>query len=226
MKMKNNPSEKNKKYLPYALALSFLIAVVISYFSFNNYSAQAAPNSTVYFDPATLPVNNNGTFSLDAKINPGTNQIAAVELHISFDQTKVRLNSISPSALFYDVLTPASIDNATGNASITLGTGSGTTYVTSLTTMATFSFTAIGNGTANVNFLNTTLAADPNEGANVITTRNGAVINIGAKTYSLADFQNIAIHWLQSLSGESNGDYNSDSIVNTRDIGIIMHSWQ
>lgn len=226
MKIKINQSEKNKKYLSYVLVLSFLIAITVSYFSFNNYNAQAAPNSTVSFDPATLSVNNNGTFSLDAKINPGTNQIAAVELHISFDQTKVRLDSISPSTLFYDVLTPSSIDNTTGKASIALGTGSGTTYATSLSTMATLSFTTIGDGTANVNFLDTTLAADPNEEGNVITARSGAVININTRTYTLADWTNIATHWLQSLGGESNGDYNGDSVVNTRDIGIIMHSWQ
>jgi hypothetical protein len=226
MKIKINQSGKNKKYLSSILALSFLIAITISYFLFNNYNVQAAPNSTVYFDPATQTINNNGTFSLDAKINPGTNQIAAVELHISFDQTKVRLDSISPSTLFYDVLTPSAINNTAGNASITLGTGSGTTYATSLATMATFSFTTIGNGTANVNFLDTTLAADPNEGENVITAKSGAVITVNARTYSLADWTNIATHWLQPLSGESNGDYNGDSIVNTRDIGIIMHSWQ
>jgi cell division septal protein FtsQ len=61
---------------------------------------QAAANSTLLFNPASVSVAGNQQFTLDARINPGTNAVSAVELRVTFDQTKFRLDSIAASSIF------------------------------------------------------------------------------------------------------------------------------
>ena len=47
---------------------------------------------------------------------------------------------------------------------------------------------------------------------------------IAAKTYNSVDFQNLVSQWLQTGTGLS-ADVNSDSVVNSRDLGIMMSHW-
>ena len=47
--------------------------------------AEAAPESSIYFDPASLSSAVGGTFTLDAKINPGSNLVYGVDAAITFD---------------------------------------------------------------------------------------------------------------------------------------------
>lgn len=225
---------KKRKDAGQSLLLVSGVFVVLAIFCLLAYGsknrAEAAPNSTVYFNPSSVTPALNSAFNLDAVINPGTNSISAVEVHVTFDHTKLHLNSITPNSVsgaFTDILQAAQIDNNAGTGSIILSTGgSSTGYVTSITTMATFNFTVIASGSSTVGLAGT-MAAAQGESGDVITTRTGATVTVASvRTYSLTDFQNIVTHWLQSLSGESNGDYNGDSVINTRDIGVIMHSWQ
>lgn len=48
--------------------------------------------------------------------------------------------------------------------------------------------------------------------------------NTQTKTYSLADFTALVAQWLQTGSGLS-ADVNTDNVVNTRDLGIMMSFW-
>lgn len=225
--MKTKKRKQNSQFLVVAV-FAFALLACIAVFH-NKDRAEAAPNSTVYINPSSATPAQNSAFNLDAVINPGTNSVSAVEIHVVFDPARLRLNSITPNSVsgaFTDILQAAQINNSNGTASIILSTGgSSSGYVTSITTMATLNFTAIASGTSSVN-LTGTMAAAQNESSDVITTRTGATVTAAApRTYSITDFQNIATHWLQSLSGEPNGDYNGDNFVNTRDIGVIMHSW-
>lgn len=51
-----------------------------------------------------------------------------------------------------------------------------------------------------------------------------AQVNTQVKTYSLTDFTALVAQWLQSGSGLS-ADVNTDNVVNTRDLGIMMSFW-
>ena len=44
------------------------------------------------------------------------------------------------------------------------------------------------------------------------------------KTYNVSDFTNLVADWMKTGSG-SPADVNSDSIVNSRDLGIMMSHW-
>lgn len=49
-------------------------------------------------------------------------------------------------------------------------------------------------------------------------------VNTQTRTYGLADFVTLVAQWLQTGSGQS-ADVNTDNVVNTRDLGIMMSYW-
>jgi hypothetical protein len=159
-------------------------------------------------------------------VNPGADQVSGVEMYLSFDHTKLQLNSavVNSSAFLYELTN--TIDNNAGVAHIVTGVKlSPLTPVILTATFVTLNFQVIGTGQSDITINNNSFVTSLNESDNFITGASPAQVTIASRTYSLTDFQNIATHWLQSLSGEENGDYNSDIVVNTRDLGVIMHSW-
>lgn len=144
-------------------------------------SVKAAADSTLYFNPASTSVVNGASFSLDAMINPGTNHVSAVTLHITYDQTKLALDSITPSTTFSLVLANASIDNANGTASIDVAVPATSSSITATSSTASFVFHAIAVGANSpVAFTTASQAAADGESGNVITTRTGATVTVTA----------------------------------------------
>jgi hypothetical protein len=231
--MKKISSASRKKITSSSKKVTFKIFMVLSFVFLmsaviinGKWKAQAAPESTLYFDPATLAVNGDQTFSLDAKINPGTNQISAVELHVTFDPAKFRLNSLMNNATaFPQVLQAAQINNTNGTASIIVGVSltNPPSYVTSTQTVATLSFSVIGTqGVSPINIAQSSQAAALNESVDVIIARNAAQITIG-RTYGNTDFASLVVDWLQTK--QSVADVNFDGKVDARDLGIMMSNW-
>lgn len=209
------------------LIVLLMLAGLGGYFVFFKNQAEASPSSTLFFDPSAIVVNSNNTFVLNAKINPGTNQVTGVEMHVNFDPAKVRLVSIAKSDQFPIEVQAAQFNNENGTASIALATGlSNPPVVTTTTAVAVFTFQAVGAGNSNIYPTLDSIIIDAFESTSVLVSTGNTVVTIGNKTYNLDDWKNIANHWLQSLSGESNGDYNGDKAINARDIGIIMHNWK
>jgi hypothetical protein len=227
---------KTKKHNYYHLVAIILSVVFITGLMFvHENTARAAANSAVYFNPASATANVNGTFSLDAMINPGTNQVSIVELHIVFDRTKVRLDSMTPNTStsvgdFSGVMQAVQIDNNTGTASVILDTGSGTNYVTTVKKIATLSFTAIASGATSITMAGTQAAAKNEGSTNVIATLTPATVTVGTATptYTITDFGHIVANWLKTNATFvlADGDINGDKTVNTRDLGIVMHFWK
>jgi hypothetical protein len=231
--MKNYLKITNKKtatlkacyYFFSLMAAALFFAIII--FSQGQYKAQAAPNSAIRFEPAAATVAKDQEFSLDAKINPGTNQIAAVEVHITFDAAKFQMTNIVASSAFRSILQDGTYDNVAGTASIILGvpTHDPPAPVITDSTVATITMKAIvQNGTFPVAFTTGTRAADINEiGINAIITWTPSQITIGRK-FGNADFAILASDWLQTKTSEA--DVNTDGKVNTQDLGIMMSSWE
>lgn len=204
MKTKKDEGLFGGKILPqhFVIAVVLLATVVGVYYLFqpnNNKqaqvqlyhkSSQAAPNSTIAFSPASISVGPSQNFNLNAQINPGSNQVSAVELHVTFDPAKITLTSMSaPSS--WNVLQAAGINNTAGTASIIVGVSpqSPPVYVTTTTTVASLSFTVKTLGTSStspVAFASTTQAAANGETGNVITTMTNATVTINAAPPTLA----------------------------------------
>jgi hypothetical protein len=180
MKNKFGKLKLNKKNISYLI----LTLSLLSFSFLSSFSANATPDSSLYFNPSTATVNEGESFSLDAMINPGENSVSAVELHVTFDPVKFRLDSLSNNAIaFPQVLQVATIDNTNGTASIIVGVASGSppAYVTSPQAVATFSFEALSAvSDSSIGIAQSSQAAALGELADVVTARTSATVTVTA----------------------------------------------
>ncbi len=126
------------------LAVSFMPAVP---------TAKAATDAVLSFDQATVSVETGDTVTLVARVNPGTNEVGAVELDVTFNPSILQLDSITRSDAFNTTLGGPTIDNTgtedtDGTGSIDVGLlTSPATYITTTSDVATFVFTALSTAT-------------------------------------------------------------------------------
>lgn len=224
MRKKNTLKLKKDKIARIVLpAIIFGIAILfISTFMFK---AQASPASSISLEPATTTVAKDQTFSLDAKINPGTNQVTAVEMHLTFDANKFQISDISPSSVFSSVLQAGQYYNSAGTATVIVGIPAANPPrpVVSDSTVATITFRTIGqSGTFPIGFSAETKASALNETGDVIIRRTPAQITIGRR-FGNADFAVLASDWLEAKP--SDADVNTDGKINSQDLGIMMSNW-
>lgn len=94
------------------------------------------------------------------------------------------------------------------------------TQIATVTTGTTYADTGL---TQNTSYTYTVLAYDADGNASAQTA--GVSVTTLARRYSIADFSALVSKWLQNVTGDPS-DVNSDGVVNTRDIGIMMSNWQ
>lgn len=111
----------------------------------NNVSSGSTPlNSTLSFDHVSLTVSTGEDFILNAIIDPGSNNVTGGEIHISYDQTKFGLNSISCASSFSNILYAPPIPTPQdGTARIDCGVPTAGTSIKTISSVATLSFHAI-----------------------------------------------------------------------------------
>ncbi|QQR78817.1 MAG: hypothetical protein IPJ68_00860 [Candidatus Moraniibacteriota bacterium] len=167
-------------------------------------TTQAAANSTLLFNPASVSVAGDQQFSLDARINPGTNAVSAVELHVTYDQTKFRLDSITASSPFTLELAAASINNTNGTASIALAVPLTSPSVTTTSTIATFSFHSLASVTgSSIAFTAASIASADGESGNAIITRTPATVTVDGTAPTITTI----------TSSQANGTYTTGAVI-------------
>ena len=165
---------------------------------------QAAANSTLFFNPASTSVAGDQQFSLDAQINPGTNAVSAVELHVTYDQTKFRLDSITASSTFSLELAAASINNTNGTASIAVAVPLANPSVTSTSSIATFSFHSLASVTgSSIAFTTASIASADGESGNAIVTRTPASVTVDGTPPTITSI----------TSAHANGTFTTGEII-------------
>lgn len=179
----------NSRYKKIYLATVCLIVCVLGAFfgAFLVKVVRAFPNSILSFAPATRSVGLNQTFTLDAMIDPRTNQLTIVELHVTFDPTRLRLDNVSNSGSpFSNYIQVADVDNINGVASVivavTLPNPGLVVPVTNYSKVATFYFYTLATGNnLPIAFTAGSRAAAFEEGStDVITDRIGSQITVDA----------------------------------------------
>jgi hypothetical protein len=161
-----------------------MILLVLSFGWLNliHNQAGAAPDSVLYFTPESQSVKVNSNPQLTAMINPNSNQVTAVELHISFDQTKLRLDGISTvGSAFSVILQTAQIDNENGKASIIMGVSASSPIqpVANVSKVADFNFQALSTSVNTaVLITSNSLVASVGEAGNTLLERKPANIKI------------------------------------------------
>jgi hypothetical protein len=183
MKKQNYPKYRLRKFSrsPLVFLVLFLALVVAPLIFANKQSAQAVVDATIFFNPSSRSINIGDTFTLVARVNPGTagtaNEVGGVELDVTYDETVMRLDSITRSASFNYTIDSV-IDNVTGVAVFdALLMTSPATYVTATSDVATFSFTALASATNSpVSFAGTTMASA--HGSNILASTTGATVTV------------------------------------------------
>lgn len=101
---------------------------------------KAAPATTLTVIPAANAKKVGDTFSIEITIDTGENQIVAVELHLSYDPTKLEAQTITNGPLFPNILTSGTI--GAGETSITVGAKDAKQPITGTSTVAVIKFKA------------------------------------------------------------------------------------
>src|SRR3989338_5581147 len=163
----------------------FILSVPLSF-------VDAAANTSLGFFPSISSVTPGQTITLESRLNPGTNQVSAIELHIRFPQNLLRLDQVDKPTNYIvfsiscngQFVSGPCIDNATGRGSIIVAPPFGSP-ITTQSTIATFRFSVLSassSQTATVTYSTsapyiTQVSASDTSG-NVIQSISSAVVNI------------------------------------------------
>ena len=130
------------------------------------------------FNPGKISVANGGDFTIDVMIDPAKHKVSNADLIFSFDQTKMRLTSISQSEKFTQVL--FSKTDTEGIASYSAATGFENT-IAAKAAFATLHFHALekaDGSTITIDQKKSGIYADDNPGINKLGVSGPATISI------------------------------------------------
>ena len=147
-------------------------------------TGQLAPaDTTITLVPSSTTVSVGQTFTVNANINTGVNDVIGVELHISFDSTKLQAQDIVAGSFFTNPdTTNKFINNNNGTLEYTLVLPPQSAPRTGTGTLATMTFTATNTGNAAINVGSGTIVAAVNRGnQNALKSTQGTNIDIVAQ---------------------------------------------
>lgn len=135
-------------------------------------------SATFYFLPEKISASVGKDFTLDVVIEPKNHNVSNADLIFSYDKTKIRLDSISPSDQFSQILS-SSISNE-GIAIYAASTDFGSN-ISSKATYATLHFHALEEAKdipIAIDFKKSGIYADDNPGTNILKSSDPASISI------------------------------------------------
>jgi hypothetical protein len=183
----------NKKKERIIIALIFLVGIIFSaYLLSRNVSndnseshiipvlePEVANDSALYFKSSQKSVSVDEDFTLDAMINPGGNQVSAVTLHFTFDQTKLRLDEIISSDKFSLILFDAKIDNTDGTASIDVAVPTANLSISEISKIVTLNFHALDSVINSlIDYTPASQVAADGEIGDVVKTREKVLVTV------------------------------------------------
>lgn len=148
----------------------------------------AGPN--LYFTPSTESHTNGSTFSVIIGVNSGTEKSQAVDAWVTFDSSKLEVQSIETASNPAFVFSLGkNIYNSSGKFDITLASTDMSTYNAAVISgnLVTVTFKALSTGTANVNF---TCASGSTTDSNIFNTSSSDVIDCASNVngvYTITD---------------------------------------
>lgn len=139
---------------------------------------RAAPATTLTLSPSTITKKVDETFSLEATIDTGENNVVSVALHLVFDPAKLEAQTITNGPLFPSILTSGTVDR--GVASITVGASDSKKPVNGSGSVAVVKFKALERTDVPVavRFAANTFVGGLDEATNVLVGSSPASVNI------------------------------------------------
>lgn len=133
---------------------------------------KAAPASTLSLSPSVITKKAGETFTIEAKIDTGTNQVGVVQIRVVYDPAKLQAVDITNGPLAPSISVSGKID-ATGKASITVGARNNTQPITGSGTVAILTMKAIAAAASPVSIRFTPL---PDTYANALGEQDNVLI--------------------------------------------------
>jgi hypothetical protein len=234
--------KKNIKLKGIKILASFNVLTLLMFLTFGLFvettklpQVYAAADSTLSLTTTPQTVGTSTAFTLNAVVGPGSHQVSAVEMFITYDQTKFSLTSLSCSTTFGTILyAPAIPSPENGTARLDCGVPDGQSAVTTSTTAATLSFTSLTTAVSNSTITFTAsskVAADDQPGTNELGTINPAsitvtaadttppsfTINDGASaSWVTSDTINVTVSDASGVASEYYG-FSTDNVCNSSD---------
>lgn len=140
-----------KIFLSFSILLTLLAIPATIYLVGQNQEIRkkAAPASTLSLAPSAVTKKVGETFTLEAKIDTGTNQVGVVQLRIVYDPAKLEALDITNGPLAPSITVSGKID-ASGKASITVGARNNTQPIAGTGTIAILTMKALSSAAAPV----------------------------------------------------------------------------
>jgi hypothetical protein len=168
------------------LVVLFLIFSFFLLFK-NHFSpkASAAADSSLSYIPSSTAVDIGSDFTLDAVVDPGSHQVSTVSLRITYDQTKLSLDSISAGSSFPQFLGGSTTAPGNGTAYFSVGTAYGSNIEGMTAQVATLHFHALAVVTDSVVAFTTAptnphsiVAGDDDPGINELGSTTFALVTV------------------------------------------------
>jgi hypothetical protein len=180
---KNNKSNKISRFFkkfknPKTLAFLLFIILFASIGTYMYVNSRAAGTASMSVVPANQTLSSGSTLTLTIQENSNNDAVNAIQADLTYDQTKLKCNSIDTSIGAFAIKVKAECSNGV----INIASGS-STAVSGVQTIAVISMSTIANGTATVNFSNTSAIVRANDTSNVLGILNGASYTIGSIAY-------------------------------------------
>lgn len=175
-----------KKFLLIGFLLVLLAAIPLTVFFLQTQQqtqthATAATNLSFTQTTPGTTIKVNDEFDVDVMLDPGTNQVIATKLVITYDPTKLQGVSITPNAsAFSSTLEGPTLTSGTMSITLTIGVDV-TKAIQTKTKAATIKLKALAEGTSSLTFSdqsNVTSTSDPE--TNVIALKTPLAITVGA----------------------------------------------
>lgn len=141
------------KYFIFGNIFLILLAIPLTLFFVKKQQetrSRAAASTILYFVPDSISTTTAcQSFTTDVTVNPGENEIAIVDIYLTYDSSKLELLQITPSSSFSDVIRQATISSGKADISLSVGGNIANTAKT-ITKVATLSFRPVTASTVPV----------------------------------------------------------------------------
>jgi len=209
--------------------------------------SKAGSGVSLYFDPQNSTSGLNSNFTLNIKVNPGSEKVSAAELYLTFDKDKLQITSIESVTAFSAGVAPKTFlkdpvtDNSLGKASVIVGVlpeapvGS----ISDVVIIKGKTKNVPGNTLISITHDSKAAAINKIPNVNVIETYGQASLNITAPTNTPTPTATPTGTPTPTPTGTATstatptasptgspsakvGDVNGDGMVNLIDIGIVV----
>lgn len=180
-------TKKTILYITYAIAIIGIIAGVILVRNRQILQKDAAPLTSLLFNPSSLGVIRGKNFTVNSKMNSGTNIITGIDIELDFNPAAIQVASVTPtnSLSNFTFIVRNEIDNNLGKIRYIAFTTDKTLGISGNIDLLTISGSVPATATAGsyqISYGSLTTLAAVGEGQNAVLNKTSAVVTVSLPT--------------------------------------------